>query len=158
MRILAMEKEKPKGSPRRPWIIIRRIIVVFALIATLLCGAWTYYDFYPGHSLSYFSRFETSEEVVAFLHDNFDLQVTTSEEILTFMDAYPLKYDGCRDGVPGSGNFAGYVVDENVTNIITCWIPSYIAFPGERYYRVQFYITADNLLEYIGATKHCACW
>lgn len=151
-----MEKEKPKGNPRKRWILIFRLAVYFVLIASL-CGVWSYYYIYPGHSMSYFSRFETSEEVVAFLHDNFDLQVTTSDEILTFMDAYRLEGDGCQDSIPRKYDFAGYVVDENVAKIINCTVPVWAGFPGKQYYTVRFYINTDDLLEYIGASWFCAC-
>ena len=138
-----MGKEKRKSRPNKQrWIILT--IVLLSII--WFVGACSYY-FLPGHSLSYFSRFETEEEVVAFLHDNFDLQVTTSDEILTFMNSYRIERDECRESDP----------DEDMTYVISCFVPVWHAFPGTRYYRLIFYITNDDLLEYIGAQYGCLC-
>lgn len=143
-----MEKEKNKGKPnQRKQIIVAIILLVIAY----LVGSCSYY-IYPGHSLSYFSRFETAEEVVAFLHEDFDLYVTTSDEVLTFMEAYPLEYGECRNHTPGPGSFANYVVDEDIINIIICTVPKwYELFVSG--YEIRFYINSDDLLEYISA-KH----
>jgi|GEM_PF-4867472 len=148
-----MEKSKPKGKPNhRKWIIPIGIIAFLML----LVWAFTYY-ISPGHSLSDFSRFETSEEVVAFLHDNFDLNVTTSDEIRTFMEAYPLEYDSCHDNTPRPGHFEGYVVDENVINIISCTVPEWGSLAGTSVYHMYFYIDTNDQLAYISASWGCWC-
>jgi hypothetical protein len=74
-----MEKEKRTGRPSKRWIIVGVLTAILLLIAYLF-WAWSYY-ISPGHSLSEFSRFESTEEVVAFLHEHFDLDVTTSADI-----------------------------------------------------------------------------
>ena len=148
-----MEKENRVGSPRRRWIIV----AVLTGIPASLCGAFSYYVV-PGHSLSEFGRFESEEEVVAFLHEHFDLNVTTSDDILTFMAAYPLEYDGCQDTTPWPGHFAGYVVNEEITNIMMCTVQAWLSIPGTQGYHLWFYINHDDKLEYIGVRRYCACF
>ena len=150
-----MEKEQHTGRPRRRWIIVGVLTVIMLLIAYLF-WAWSYY-ISPGHSLSEFSRFEGTEEVVAFLHEHFDLGVTTSADIRTFMAAYPLMYLGCRDVTPWAGAFAGYVVNEAITNIMICSVQAWAGFPGTSGYHLWFYINTDDKLEYIGVYRYCYC-
>jgi hypothetical protein len=138
--------------PRRGWMIV----AVISLILASLCWLFSYTTF-PGHSLSDFSRFKKAEEVVAFLHDNFDIHVTTSEEILAFMAAYMAENDGCESRPARVSDFAYEIVDENVTKIIECTVPTWHGFPGEQGYRIKIYITRDNLLEYLEARRYCAC-
>jgi hypothetical protein len=154
MRIIDMEKEKRKGRSRS-----RSIIFGIVTVILLIAGgrwAWSYY-ISPGHSLSEFSRFESAEEVVAFLHEHFDLYVTTSADIRTFMAAYPLEYGGCQDSNPIPGAFEGYVVNEKITNIMNCSVPTWAGFAGTYSYNLAFYINTDDKLEYIGAWWGCAC-
>ena len=149
-----MEKEKRKGRPRS-----RRIFIGILTLMLLITGGYWAFSYYvaPGHSLSEFSRFESSEEVVAFLHDHFDLHVTTSDDIRTFMNAYPLEYDECRDSTPGPGAFEGYVVNEDVTNIIYCSVPIWASIAGTQAYTLFFYINTDDQLVYISARWDCWC-
>jgi hypothetical protein len=147
MRIIGMEKEKRTGRPSRRWIIVGVLTVILAS----LCWACSYYVF-PGHSLSEFSRFESAEEVVAFLHEHFDLNVTTSHDILTFMEAYPLEDDGCQDSTPEPWDFEDYVVNEDVINIIDCKVSEWGTFEGTvAYYLLRFYIDTNDRLVYISA-------
>jgi hypothetical protein len=152
MRIIGMEIEQRTDRLSRRWIIVGVLTVMLAS----LCWACSYYVF-PGHSLSEFSRFESSEEVVAFLHEHFDLHITTSDDIRTFMAAYPLEYDGCQDNNPVPGAFEGYVVNEEITNIMSCTVPTWAGFAGTSGYNLAFYINTDDKLEYIGAWWYCAC-
>jgi hypothetical protein len=135
-----MEKEKRKGRPRRGWIIPGAI----TFIPIFLCWLFSYTTI-PGHSLSEFSRFESTEEVVAFLHEPFDLQVTTSEEILTFMAPYD------------SSCYRQQIVHETVAEIIECSVPIWFSLAGEEGYRIRFWMTKENLLEYIEAERYCGC-
>jgi hypothetical protein len=141
-----MEKEK-RGAGTRKWEIILLVLTI-ALIP--LCWMFLYYVA-PGHSLSDFSRVESAEEVVAFLHEPFDLQVTTSEEILDFMAAYPLSRDR------RSSCYRHPIVHETVVEILQCWVPTQIYFLIESGYRIEFWMTKDNLLEYIEADGYCTC-
>jgi hypothetical protein len=143
MRISGMEKEKRKGRPGK-W---RIILAVLTVILASLCWLFSYTTI-PGHSASDFSRFKTAEEVVAFLHEPFDLQVTTSEEILAFMAAYPLSGGSC---------YIQEVVHETVAEIIDCWVPTWFSIAGEQGYRIEFWITKEKLLEYIEADRYCNC-
>jgi hypothetical protein len=156
MRIIGMEKEKRKGSPRKRRIIIGVLTVILLLIA---CSFWAWSSVVTVRSLSEFSRFENEEEVVAFLHEHFDLYVTTSDDIRTFLAAYPLEDNGCRDWTPTPGDFAGYVVNEEVTNIMICWVPAMagLSIGGTHGYQLLFYINMDDKLEYIGAKWYCNC-
>jgi hypothetical protein len=138
-----MEKEKRKGRPNRAWMRP----IGFALVLSFVCAVSFFYYIAPGHSMSDFSRFESAEEVVAFLHEPFDLQMTTREEILSFMAAYPLKNGGC---------YIQEVVDETVAEIIDCSVPTWFAML-EVGYRIEFWITKENLLEYIEADRYCSC-
>jgi hypothetical protein len=147
-----MEKEQHTGRPRRRWIIVGLLTVILLS----LCWSCSYYHI-PGHSLSEFSRFETEEEVVAFLHEHFDLYITTSADIRTFMAAYPLEFDGCEDRTPWSGHFEGYVLNEAITNIMICTVQAWSGFPGTSGYYLWFYINTDDKLEYIGAYRYCNC-
>ncbi len=155
MTCTRMEKEKNKANPKRRWLK-RGVLTIFGLLMICLFGASSFYYYILNHNLSYFGRFETEEEVVSFLHDNFDLYVTTSDEILTFMSNYPLYYDGCWDSTPSRGDFANYTVDEETTNIINCLVPAKLSL-GETNYLLRFYINLDNLLVYISADWRCIC-
>jgi hypothetical protein len=140
-----MQKPKRKGRPtsRRMFIGVTSIILLIA------CGFWLYVII--PNSLNVFRRFESSEEVVAFLHDHFDLHVTTSDDIRTFMNAYPLEYDGCEDSTPYPGDFEGFVVNEDVTNIINCTVRA------RGHYLLRFYMDKNDLLVYISARWYCNC-
>jgi hypothetical protein len=147
-----MEKEKRGAGTRKS--LIGFSLVTFIL--TFLCWGFSYYVV-PGHPLSEFYRFERAEEVVAFLHDNFDIHVTTSEEILVFMAAYMAEDDSCESRPARVSDFAYEIVDENVTEIIHCTVPTWSGFAGEEGYRIKIYITNDSLLEYIEARRYCVC-
>jgi hypothetical protein len=151
-----MKKEKHTGRPERRLFIVSVLTVSLLLIAYLF-GAWSYYVS-PGHSLSEFSRFESEEEVVAFLHEHFDLYVTTGADIRTFMAAYPLEYGGCGDSTPWPGAFEGYVLNEAITNIMICNVQAWAGGPGTSGYYLWFYINTDDKLEYIGAYRYCTCF
>jgi hypothetical protein len=142
-----MEKEKRKGRPSRRWIIV----AVPTLILASLCGAFSYYV-YPGHSLSEFSRFESAEEVVAFLHEPFDLYVTTSDEIRTFMAAYPAS---CHDSARQS-DFVSNDTEKQWVYIMTCSVPTWFGILTSGY-EIRFWIRADETLEYIDAYGYCSC-
>jgi hypothetical protein len=149
-----MQKSKRKGRPGSRRIVIGVLTVVLLLIA---CGFWFWLYVIIPNSLNEFRRFESSEEVVAFLHDHFDLHVTTSDDIRTFMDAYPLEYDGCEDSTPYPGDFEGFVVNTDVTNIINCSVRAGGSIAGAEYYLLRFYMDKDDLLVYISARWVCAC-
>jgi hypothetical protein len=151
MRIIYMEKEKRKSRPNRRWLVIAVPIVILAS----LCGLFSYYV-YPGHSLSEFSRFESSDEVVAFLYEHFELHVTTSAEIRTFLAAYPLEGGGCRYTLPTPDHFANGL-DEEVAKLMSCTVFDWLAFPGKRGYDLIFQLNADDQLLYIGAGRFCRC-
>lgn len=151
IRLISMEKEKNKANPKRRWIK-RSGLTIFVLSMICSCGSFFYYV-YPGHNLSYFGRFKTEAEVVGYLHDNFDLYITTSDEILTFMSKYPHEGDGCWDSTPSRGDFANFVVDEETTNIINCIVPARLSFPGDTAYLLRFYINSDGQLVYISARR-----
>jgi hypothetical protein len=140
-----MEKEK-RGIRTRKWWIGFAFVT---FILTFLCWSFTYY-IYPGHRMSDFARFNSPEEVVAFLHEPFDLQVTTSEEILAFMATYPSSRgrDSC---------FRWEIEHETAAEIIECSVPTRIYFLIESGYRIEFWMTQDNLLEYIEADGYCTC-
>ena len=148
-----MMKEKRKGRPTRR----RMFIGVTSIVLLVACGFWFWLYVFIPNSLNEFRHFESSEEVVAFLHDNFDLHVTTSDDIRTFMDAYPLEYDGCEDSTPYLGDFEGYVVNEDVTNIINCTVRAGGSIAGAEYYLLRFYMDKNDLLVYISARWVCAC-
>jgi hypothetical protein len=154
MRIIGMEKEKRKGSPKRRRIAIGILTVILLMAGG--CWAWSYY-ISPGHSLSDFSRFKSEEEVVAFLHEHFDLNVTTSDDIRTFMAAHPLEYHGCQDWTPTANDYANNIVDEEVTKIIFCDVPYWGSIVGTFGYVLRFYMNTDDLLVYISAGWSCAC-
>jgi hypothetical protein len=146
-----MEKEKRKGRPNRRGI---RLAVVTLILASL-CGAFSYY-IYPGHSISDFSRFESPEEVVAFLHEPFDLYVTTSDEIRTFMAAYMPDNDTCQDSARRT--LVSNDTEKQFVYIMTCYVPRWFALGGiMQGYRIRFWIRADETLEYIEADGYCSC-
>jgi hypothetical protein len=148
-----MEKEKRKGRPNRAWMRP----IGFALVLSFVCAVSFFYYIAPGHSMSDFSRFESAEEVVAFLHEPFDLQVTTREEILAFMAAHSLEDCQARRAIV-NGNFADELVNENGTKILDCTVPTWFALGGlVQGYRIEFWITKENLLEYIEADSYCSC-
>lgn len=148
-----MEKEKHKGRPRRREII-NAVLTIMLLSIGSLCWAWSYY-ISPGHSLSDFSRFETEEEVEAFLHENFELNVTTYAEIRTFLGTYPLEGNGCRYSAPRPNLVAEGIVDESVAKIVSCAVPTWFDFWGERGYAVTLYVDTDELLLFMGANSYC---
>jgi hypothetical protein len=143
-----MEKEKRKGRPSRGWITFA---VVIGILASF-CAAITYFIIHA-RSLSDFSRFETEEEVVAFLYQHLERHITTSDDILTFMDDYRLMFDGCGDSPPRPDD----IVDEEVTKIIYCTVPTWGSIAGTFGYTLKFYINADGLLVNIEVQRFCMC-
>lgn len=94
---------------------------------------------------------------MAFLHEHFDLYVTTSEDILIFMEQYPLENGECLNTEPTRGDFSDGVVHENIDFIMNCDVPVWADIAGTSSYFIRFYITNDDLLEYIEAYRRCIC-
>lgn len=148
-----MEKEKNKAKPRRHRTILAVLTVILVLIVSLY-GAFSYY-YLPGHSISEFSRFESEEDVVAFLHDNFDLGVTTSAEIQTFLSVYLFEDDACQYSNPTRASFAGGIIVESVARIMYCRVPYWSSGNVEIGYYLRFDIDRDDRLIYIEAYEYC---
>lgn len=146
-----MEKAKRKGNPKQRWIPVSIAVLLISSCARFL------YFMFPGHSMSYFSRFHSSEEVVAYLHEQFDLNVTTQEEILVFMNNYPLQADRCSNSSEDRPEFSEYAANYDIENVIVCSIPIWSGIPGTRYYHLRFFIGTDGLLRHISAEWYCTC-
>jgi hypothetical protein len=134
-----MEKEKRGVRTRKWWIGFS--LVTFIL--TFLCWGISYTTI-PGHSVTDFYRFKSTEAVVAFLHEPFDLQVTTSEEVLAFITPYDKSCERLK------------IVHETAAEILDCWVPTWYSM-GTHGYRIRFWISKNNLLEYIEAFRYCNC-
>src|SRR5690606_33365873 len=86
-----MEKEKRKGRPQKYRYILAGVAVIL-LLSICYCGWFVT----RSRSLSYFSRFENSDEVVDFLYHNLAPNSAIKDDVLTFMSDYPSKQE-CRE-------------------------------------------------------------
>lgn len=152
-----MEKGKRKGRPRRKWFIVGGMIFAVLLI---VCGylAWSTTR---KNSLSYFSHFNTTNEVVEFLYQNLEISVTTKDEVYTFMDEYINAYafNGCRD------TLLEYIVDprennprpDNAETGLFCDAPTWGSLAGTQGYTLSFFFDIDEILVFIEAPSYCKC-
>jgi hypothetical protein len=151
-----MEKEKRKGRPRRWFIVGGMIFAVLLFVCSYLAWSTT-----RKISLSYFSRFNTTDEVVEFLYQNLEINVTTKDEVDTFMDEYinAHAFNGCRD------TLLEYVVDprensprpDNAETGLFCDVPTWGSLAGTQGYTLYFDFDVDEILIYIEAHPYCMC-
>ena len=149
-----MEKEKRKGRPCRRWLIISILTVVVILIGG---GYWAWSWVATPRSASDLSQFETEEEVLAFLHQNLEIHVTTKDEVLNFVSAYPIDYGECKERLLTPESRESNNEPDEAETLIYCGVPTWGTIAGVMGYTLIFYFDADEVLVDMDANYYCHC-
>jgi len=133
-------------------------MVNYSLLALSLCGLLAISVLFFGvGTQGYFARFETPDEVVAFLYQNLEPNLSTPDDVLTFMSQHISTEDECHHYTINHRNYPDTPADVRNVTYCNAKIISALRLGGDWYYHISVYFYEDDTLAYIEVEKWCVC-